>query len=220
MVRQPIQWRRISSQTIALVQKNFLVFYTSPIATIVRALILPLIVTLVLCYLKYLGIILEESYDYGIATKSTPIKDLADAMKAVSKQKLVFVLNGTTTGDVEPVMNGILALQGMQDMNLEIINDGNGLYDACKQTLKGQSDCYGAVIFSTFNKTNVEYSIALDATVGGGGFGNWRTGETALNNRLLPLQWALSSVIVSELSDILNGRTIMGIMGSLSGNCC
>ncbi|KFX91055.1 hypothetical protein V490_06103 [Pseudogymnoascus sp. VKM F-3557] len=195
MVRQPIQWRRISSQTIALVQKNCLVFYTSPIATIVRALLLPLIVTLVLCYLKYLGMIIEETTDYGIATKSTPIKDLADAMKAVSKQKLVFVLNGTTTGDVEPVMNGILALPGMQDMNLEIINDGNGLYDACKQTLKGQSDCYGGVIFSTFNKTNVEYSIVLDATITGGGSGNWRTGETALSDRLLPLQWAISSVI-------------------------
>ncbi|OBT78091.1 hypothetical protein VF21_02752 [Pseudogymnoascus sp. 05NY08] len=196
MVRQPIQWRRISRQTIALVQKNFLIFYTSPTSTVIRALIFPLIVTVVLCYLKYLGRIVLSADDYGIATSSTPVKDLADAMNGVSKQKLVFVLNGTTSGDVEPVLNGILALPGMQNMNLEIINDGNGLYDACKQTLKGQSECYGGVIFSVFNETNVEYSIVLDESIGEDwSFMNWRNGENTLTNRILPLQWAISSVI-------------------------
>ncbi|KFY06843.1 hypothetical protein V492_07693 [Pseudogymnoascus sp. VKM F-4246] len=197
MVRPPIQWRRICRQTIALVQKNFLIFYTSPTSTAIRALIFPLIVTLVLCYLKYLGAIgAPPADDSGIATSSTPVKDLADAMNGVSKRKLVFVLNGTTSGDVEPVLNGISALPGMQDMNLEIINDGNGLYDACRQTLEGQSECYGGVIFSTFNKTNVEYSIALDASIGDEfGFMNWRDGENTFTNRVLPLQWAISSVI-------------------------
>ncbi|KFY73144.1 hypothetical protein V499_06788 [Pseudogymnoascus sp. VKM F-103] len=196
MARQPIQWRRISCQTIALVQKNFLIFYTSPTSTVIRSLIFPLIITLVLCYLKYLKRIASSAEDYGIATSSTPIKDLADAMNGVSKQKLVFVLNGTTSEDVEPVLNGILALPGMQNMNIEIINDGNSLYDACKQTLKGQSECYGGVIFSVFNETNVEYSIVLDASFGQEwGFMNWRNGENTLTNRVLPLQWALSSVI-------------------------
>lgn len=221
MVRQPIQWRRISRQTIALVQKNFLIFYTSATSAVIRALIFPLIVTLVLCYLKYLGTIGLSSDDYGVATSSTPIKDLADAMIGVSKQKLVFVLNGTTSGNVEPVLNGISALPGMQNMNLEIINDGNGLYDSCKQTLKGQSECYGGVIFSIFNATNVEYSIVLDAALGEEfGFMNWRNGENTLTNRILPLQWALSSVIVSGFSGISIHRSIMGTMGSLSGNCC
>lgn len=221
MVRQPIQWRRISRQTIALVQKNFLIFYTSPTSTVIRALIFPLIVTLVLCYLKYLVAIASSADDYGVATSSTPIKDLADAMIGVSKRKLVFVLNGTTSGDVEPVLNGILALPGMQNMNLEIIDDGNDLYDACKQTLKGQSECYGGVIFSIFNETNVEYSIVLDRSIGEEvGYMNWRNGKNTFTNRILPLQWALSSVIVSAFSGIFIHRSITGTMGSLSDNCC
>lgn len=70
--------------------------------------------------------------DYGLATIPTPVKDLADAMNDVSKRKLVFVLNGITSEDVEPVLNGILRLPGMKNMNLEIIDNGNGLYHACK----------------------------------------------------------------------------------------
>ena len=87
-------------------------------------------------------------------------------------------------------------------MDVKIIDNTEGLAATCKQTLKGRSDCYGAVIFATFNDTNVDYSIVLDSEFNdnSGGWGNWRRGENTLTNRVLPLQWAVNSVIVSLLS--------------------
>ena len=148
--------------------------------------------------MKYLDTIVSPSDDGGIATTSTLVKSLADAMNGASKNKLVFVLNGTSSEDIDPIIDGVMQLPGMGGMDSQTINSTNGLFDACRQTHKGQSDCYAALIFSTFNETNVEYQIALDSSIGEKyGYGNWRTGDNTLTNRVLPVQWAINSVIVS-----------------------
>ena len=91
------------------------------------------------------------------------------------------------------------------------------VHTTCKQTLKDQSECCSGVIFSIFNETNVEYSIA---SIGDNwGFMNWRSGDNTIN-RILPLQWALNSIIASTFSGIFIHTSIMGTTGSLANGCC
>jgi ATP-binding cassette subfamily A (ABC1) protein 3 len=149
-------------QTIALTKKNLLIFYKSPITTIIRALLLPLAVALVLCYLKdILSKISIYNSPEGFASSSKPIKDLGDAVG--SEQKLVFVRNGIKSSDIDPVINGILSENGMDGTRHNIVDDPNDLFDICPQSLAGTSDCFAAVIFTNWNSSNVDYIIALDS---------------------------------------------------------
>lgn len=142
--------------------KNFLIFYTSPISTAFRSLIFPLIATLVLCYLKYIHAGSIASTDAGFATTANPIRELSDAMSMMGRSKLVFVANGTSPDIVAPIVDSVALLPGMDRMRLVTVYEPKDLFDTCKQSLTGKSDCFAAVVFISNNDTNVEYAIALD----------------------------------------------------------
>jgi ATP-binding cassette subfamily A (ABC1) protein 3 len=194
--RQPPQWRRIYRQTITLIHKNLLIFWSAPISTLIRALIFPIVATVIFCELKNIRSSGTDSSDYGIASTSTPVKDLVEAMHDASKSKLVFIRNGISNDTVIPIIDGISKQVGMDSMNVLSSDDANDLYDLCKQTTSGGSDCFAAVLFLSFNETNVEYAIAIDGNVAQQyGYGNYKTGDNNLNNRIFPLQWALEAQI-------------------------
>jgi ATP-binding cassette subfamily A (ABC1) protein 3 len=193
------QWRRITRQTITLTKKNYLLYKKAWIATILRALIFPIAVTLVLCLLRDIG---DESTsyrsdvpEYGIAPSTFPVQDLTDAIKASSSQKLVFVRNGVSGADVNPAIAGIISrLQGIET---HVVDDPNDLFDLCRQSLAGYSDCFAAVLFQSSNETAIEYIIALDSsyteTDYSHRYGDWNTGKTKIAERIMPLQWAVNS---------------------------
>jgi ATP-binding cassette subfamily A (ABC1) protein 3 len=193
------QWRRIYLQTLALVHKNLLVFFKAPLQTIVRALIFPIIVTIIFCELKHLDEVSTSSSTelVGISTTAYPVRDLADAILATpSQQKLVFVLNGISNDTLGPIIDGILHQPGTADLNAIVTDNAMDLFGLCNESLFGKSNCFAAVIFTSFNSTNVEYIIALDENlVAGFSAGDYRLDDSLLSTRLLPLQWAIDSSI-------------------------
>ena len=93
------RWQRIYRQTLTLIYKNLLIFYKTPIATILRALIFPIVFTVVMCKLQNIADFSGGTPYYGetdgtIASQSTPVQDLNVALTAGRSQRLVFVRNG------------------------------------------------------------------------------------------------------------------------------
>jgi len=200
--RQLPPWRRIYRQTIILVYKNLLIAFKAPIATICRALLFPIAATLIFCFLKHVRVTSSYSIDpstFGIANSSTPIKDLGAAIIATPNRRLVFVRNGISNATLGPIIGGILNDPGMKGVEGLTVDDPNDLFELCRQSLAGSSNCYAAVLFSSFNDTTVEYSIAMDEstlmlTERNGGFGD-HTPNSKLNRLIFPLQWAIDSHI-------------------------
>jgi hypothetical protein len=193
---QTKEWQRIYRQTLTLVYKNFLIFYKSPISLILRALVFPIVITIIFSELKHLGEVNSgNGPDWAISQSSFPVKDLSDAMSDASKNKLVFVRNGIANETFGPVVDGILAQPGMSTKLNHVVDNPNDLFDLCEQTTSGSSDCYAAVIFNAANDTTVEYTVALDNDLLDYGYGKVSTDDTKFANRVVPLQWALESHI-------------------------
>ena len=161
--RKPVQWARIYRQTLTLIYKNFLIFYTSPVSTLVRALLFPLIATAILCSLKHIqNVSSRSSADTGFSDNTFRIRNLSTSMNELGKTKIAFVLNGTSSAIVEPVVAGLKKLNGMENMNLVVVQKTEELFDQCKQSVVSRSECYAAVIFESLDDKNVIYTIAAD----------------------------------------------------------
>ena len=94
------RWQRIYKQTLILMYKNFLLFYGALISTTVRAVVFPIVFTVIMCVLKNINAAApyDLSSDRGvIAPEPTPIQDLDVAIKSSSSNRLVFVRNGMSS---------------------------------------------------------------------------------------------------------------------------
>lgn len=148
--------RRVLQQTAALTQKNLLTFYKTPVTSVIRALVLPVIIALILSYLQEILATKTGQRDgTGDVTTPWPIKTLAEALMAAPELKLVFVRNGLL---VNPLIDSV-TLEIGQSKHVTV-DDPNDLFLTCLQSLQGTSDCFAAVIFTTWNQTNVEYILA------------------------------------------------------------
>ncbi|PVH82385.1 hypothetical protein DL98DRAFT_619648, partial [Cadophora sp. DSE1049] len=194
--QQP-KWRRIYLQTITLTHKNLLIFYKAPIVTFVRAFLFPLAVTLIFSFLIHLNdTSSSSSSNYGISKVSHPVRSLADAIHTSPSRKLVFVKNGLSNDSLDPIIAGVLREPGLEDVDSMVFNDPNALFDVCKQSTSGSSDCFAAVIFTALNETNVDYSIAVDSHLAEVyEYGDYRKDDTLLPTRIFPLQWAVDAQI-------------------------
>jgi ATP-binding cassette subfamily A (ABC1) protein 3 len=134
-VKRP-QWRRIYRQTVTLIYKNLLIFYTAPLSTLCRALLFPVVVALIFSFLKYIntsGSSYIDTSNSGIANSSTPVKGIGEAIALSSSQKLVFVRNGISNDTLGPIIQGVLDAPGMQDTESYSIDDPDDLFDLCRQ---------------------------------------------------------------------------------------
>jgi ATP-binding cassette subfamily A (ABC1) protein 3 len=189
--------KHTSRQTWVLMQKNLRIYARSPLTTLVRALIFPILATILLCLSKQLGetdLIAGFVDKSGIATSSQPIKALADAISATSNQKLVFVRNGVAAGYVDPIIDGVMVQPNMENKTHVVLDDPSNLFLECQQTLRGLSNCFAAVIFTSYNNTNAEYIIAVDSSVGAMDADQKAHTSVAID-RLMPLKWAIDSQI-------------------------
>ncbi|RFU29987.1 hypothetical protein B7463_g6379, partial [Scytalidium lignicola] len=184
---------RILRQTLVLSQKNCLLFIKAPILSIIRALVIPIGLTLILCYLKHVTDPGENSEFSGIENSPTAIKDLSDALNAATTNKLVFVTNGLANDGVTPIINQVIS-QNLHGLPVEVVDDPNDLFDVCPQSIDGNGDCFATVIFTSINQTDVEYIIVLDDNLSTGS-GDIKSHSSLLTDRVLPLQWAIESTI-------------------------
>jgi len=102
---------------------------------------------------------------------------------------------GMPNAILSPILDGILNQPNMKGLDTHVTDDVNDLFDLCKQSIWGTSNCFAAVIFTAANETNIEYSFALDNGVVETGFNGLRTDNSLLATRILPLQWAIDSQV-------------------------
>ncbi|KAK1144117.1 hypothetical protein N8T08_005779 [Aspergillus melleus] len=124
-----------------------------------------------------------------------PVLDLADAIDFSSSQRLVFVINGIRDKRLIDVLEEIRDAPRMKGRDVRIIDEPNGLYNNCRQSIHGTSECFASVMFTTFNATHAEYNIAIDEDAIKNTPYSYRPGQSALSRRVLPIQWALDSRI-------------------------
>ncbi|KAK6598059.1 ABC transporter [Botrytis cinerea] len=189
------QWReRVRRQTLALIEKNFLLFLRSPWATLFRALILPIFFTAIICSGGKFSNAGSTSEAGGIADSSQQIKSLKQALDDVPLTKLVLCTNGLNGTELNPIIE--TAVQGISLDRWFITDEVDDLYYDCRQSLTGISNCFAAVIFTSINATNVDYIIATDSAKSLFST-DFAKHESLSNDRLMPLQWAIDSSIGS-----------------------
>lgn len=170
-----------------------MVFYKSPIASFIKALIVPIAITIIFCFLKDIKVANEGSN--GISYTGTSVSSLPDAIAASSSQRLAVVTNGIQDAQLNKTIHSLLQEPGMEDFDLQLHDDPQSLFSSCRQSIYGTSECFAAVVFTAFNDTNAEYTIGIDEDFLQNTPYSYSPGESVLSKRILPLQWALDSHI-------------------------
>lgn len=128
----------------------------------------------------------------GIATDARRIGDIRQVMDTVGYRQLAIVRNGITDPELDTTINATLS--GLDPNRYFIIDNVDDLFDRCQQTLKGYSVCFGSIIFTSFNATNVDYIIS-SGTMDSQTKSDYKTHTSFSGSRLMPIQWALDSHI-------------------------
>lgn len=163
--------------------------------TLFRAFILPVIFTAFISYARNLFI---PPAKYGIGTPAY-VRDLADSLSAHPDLKLVFVTNDLG-GEVQDLINGLVTPLRDAGGNVVTISDPvRGLQQECKQSLRGSSDCFAAVVFngSPAQGGIWNYTLRGDSSFDYGRI-NTDDHDNPAQEFLLPLQLALDKAIANH----------------------
>ncbi|KAJ6134844.1 hypothetical protein N7512_000004 [Penicillium capsulatum] len=188
-----VEWRRAVRQSRTLTWKNLLVFYKSPVASLIKALLVPIAVTIVFCFLKEIQATNDGSN--GISHTGRPVMALSDAMAASSSHRLVVATNGIHDTRLNDTVAALSRDPGMGAFDLQLVDSPDSLFDRCKQSIHGTSQCFAAVVFTAFNDTHADYVLGIDEDVLESTPYSYAPGQSVLSQRVLPLQWALDAHI-------------------------
>jgi hypothetical protein len=134
-------------QMWALVRKNLIInLRRHHSTTLIRAFLLPIIYV---AFLSYSRNLLVPPSKFGIGT-AVPVRDLGDTLQDVGK-KLVFVHQGLG-GEVDTLiatMERELSPMGQ----VVVLEQQDELRKECKQSLRGVSLCFAAVVFESSPNT-------------------------------------------------------------------
>ena len=188
---------QFARQTWALVKKDLIILLRRRwLSTVVRALIFPVVLTVILAYIK---VWTATSGTYGVGTPSA-IRSLSDALSETgsTRPKVVLINGGFADGDIAFVIDQLSATINNSDKELHLLIDSSELPTLCPSSNSGVSSCYGAVQFHSspdHGGTNWNYTIFADSSIGSS------ISVTSNNNDLqlytLPLQHAVDSAIAS-----------------------
>jgi hypothetical protein len=184
-------------QTWALTKKTLLIAVVRHwFSTLFRALVLPIAFLVLLLNIKSL---LLGNNTYGVGSPA-PVQSLDAAVS--NSAKLVFVQPPGLGPDVAKVVDTLANPLLRANKQLVFLTDENDLLLTCKESLRGTSDCFAAVVFNdsplTIGKNNMwNYTIRAD---------NQRNGRTFHVNQhsndedviYLPLQVALENAITNS----------------------
>jgi hypothetical protein len=196
----PSSIRRISRQTLTLIHKNLLVAWKKPFSTVLRTLVVPIALTLIFCFLKHISPPSVNIGPTGFSNETSPILSLGEAAKTASYTRLAFVTNGIEDPALDRLIQGVISGPGMSGIDTKTVNNTADLFDVCPQTIQGAGKCFAAVIFTSFNETNVDYSIAISEDVTTNYPTNYDNQQSLLSRYMLPVQWAVNSQL-GNLSD-------------------
>ncbi|PTB64675.1 P-loop containing nucleoside triphosphate hydrolase protein [Trichoderma citrinoviride] len=183
-------------QIWALTEKTLRIVITRHISsTVYSALVLPIVLTV------YIGIgqkFTQPDDKFGIGS---PV-DIFSLETALSKANggrdtVVFVNSGHTGGDIERIVDSISDTVTRAGKNATTIQDESDLGYICRGTIRGTSNCFGAVVFYSSPDEGSDdfwnYTLRADAGLGG----SFRTdkGNNDAQIYALPLQRAVDAAI-------------------------
>ncbi|KAL2135781.1 hypothetical protein VTI74DRAFT_6986 [Chaetomium olivicolor] len=187
-------------QTWTLARKNWLIVLgRHSFATIVRAFILPIVLT---AFLSFARNLFSPSARYGISP-ARPVRSFTDALHAAAgsgRQNVVFVDGGFKGGEIERVIGELTGVVNGASggWNVTVLEREEDVGYVCRASLRGVTPCYGAVVFRG-SPTEGEgglwnYTIRMDSSLGAGRI----DAEVDTNDAqvyMLPLQHAVDRAI-------------------------
>lgn len=198
-------------QTWTLTKKNLLiVLVRHGFFTTIRAFLAPIIFMFILAYVRNFFV---PPSTFGIGSP-TPIRSLENALAASTgnHNKVVFVTNGHTGGDIESVINTVSARVESAGKNVVVVQDDIDLLTTCASTLRGSSTCFGAASFHSSPTEGSSgawnYTLRSDGVFGERIFVDRTTNDVEIY--ALPFQRAIDSAIGS-----LNGTSATLGSGSI-----
>jgi ABC-type multidrug transport system ATPase subunit len=194
-------------QTWTLTLKNWLIVLgRHSFATIVRAFLLPIILTAFLSFARNLFV---PSARFGISP-ARPVRSLADGLKVAAgsgREHVVFVNSGFTGGQIEGVIDELAAVVTSAGANATILETEDDVPFICRASLRGVTPCYGAVIFRGSPTEGGgglwNYTLRADASLGAGRI-NADIDTNDGQIYLLPMQHAVD-VAISRQNNGSNG---------------
>lgn len=185
-----------AKQTWVLSRKNLkITLQRHTLATVFRALVLPAAFMIFLSYAKNL---LIPPVTFGVGSPH-PIRSLQSAMDSATggREKLVFV-SPYAGGQIDRVID-IVSRQAAGKTILRY-NDSSTLTTTCRSTLRGVTNCFGAIVFNSSptegNGTRWNYTIRADGSLGPASL-NIDLDTNDAEIYLMPLQRAVDFAIAS-----------------------
>lgn len=137
---------------------------------------------------------------YGIGS-ATPVRSLSNALAASAgnHDRVVFVNNGFTGGDIDAVISDVSAQVTAAGKKVEVVQQNTDLLTSCASSLRGATTCFGAVVFhsSPSEGTSGQWNYTLRAD---GAFGERIFVDQTDNDveiYVLPLQRTIDQAIAS-----------------------
>ncbi|KAL2194308.1 hypothetical protein P885DRAFT_43208 [Corynascus similis CBS 632.67] len=185
-------------QIWTLTLKNWLIVLgRHSLATVIRAFVLPIILT---AFLSFARNLFMPTAKYGIGD-IRPVRSLSNALGVASesgRDNVVFVHNGFTGGEIESVINELATTVRDAGKNATILEREDELPYVCRASLRGVTPCYGAVVFHG-SPTEGEgdlwnYTLRADSSLG---IGRVETDKDTNDAQIyvLPLQSAVDRAI-------------------------
>lgn len=169
-------------------------WFTTP----VRAFFFPIIFMFFISYAKNFFV---PPANFGIGTP-TPIRSFPDALEAIGSDRPNFVLitNGYTTGNISSAISQLQAQAEQASKTVYVLQNDTELSRICRGTLRGVSQCAGAIYFHSAPgqpRTNSmwNYTLMADGALGTKIFANRNDNDVELY--ILPLQRATDQILAS-----------------------
>lgn len=185
-------------QACTLSLKNWRILLRHPTATVLRALVVPLAVTIFLGFAKYLFV---PPAVYGIGSPH-PTRSLGDALALTAssgRNTVAFVNNGFTGGEIERVIDALVPLVTGAGKSAPVLQSAADLRTVCPGNLRGVTPCAGAVVFNASPREGTggiwNYTLRVDGALGISINVDKDSNDGDLY--LLPLQCAVDSAIVN-----------------------
>ncbi|KAI5866250.1 P-loop containing nucleoside triphosphate hydrolase protein [Durotheca rogersii] len=190
-------------QTNTLTGKNLkIVLIRHPIATVIRAWVLPILLAAFLSFARNLFV---PPAVFGIGSPH-PVRSLQEGLAAASdtnRNTVVFINNGLVGGDIDRVIDTLSDTVTDAGKNATRLLEPSDLFYACRSSLRGVSECYGAVVFHSSPTEGQgglwNYTLLADGALGA------RVDTTDTYNGAqiytLPLQRAVDAAIAGLSND-------------------
>ncbi|KLT40780.1 P-loop containing nucleoside triphosphate hydrolase protein [Cutaneotrichosporon oleaginosum] len=182
---------KVWTQTAALTRKNWIIIWRHKWWNLFRCLIIPA------AYSSYVAQTSEFYKDAGNRGAGR-IAVLPEVPSDLLGYKLVMY---DPSGSGAPLLQSALASAGVDSgVNIETIENKDDISRACRSNLNGRSDCYGAVFFDAVNADTGElnYTMRGDLGLDVVDVDDWTKDD--FMRRLLPLQWAIDSTWMNQVT--------------------